>query len=406
MINKKNKNTWCVNAFHAMSGNNTGSTKLCCMYLNEDPEFQLGKKSIIENYNQPTFQKVRKDLMAGVKNNLCSRCFDEEAAGRKSKRARDNEKYFNELENGAEPYNGLAKVELNLGNTCNLKCRTCAPHSSSAWMQEYYDIYENKKYSTFKIYAQDMKKYHQHYDEESPFWDDLEQNLHTIKQFDFYGGEPFMSKKMWKILEIAVEKGYSKDIELHYNTNGTHFPIKEMQSWKHYKKVFISFSIDGIQDKFEYMRYPAVWNEVEENMKKFYEIGLEFGNISFNWCVTLSSINIYSLPETLEYFYKNFKEKGFSLYLNLVHAPSYYNITMLPDDIKNAVTKKLNSIPKNMDEAWNYIPGIINFMNQVTGKTEDLNKFINSIKASDQYRNQNFRKVFNDYGCFYDSYFI
>ena len=31
MINEKNKNTWCVNADHAMSANNDGSTKMCCM---------------------------------------------------------------------------------------------------------------------------------------------------------------------------------------------------------------------------------------------------------------------------------------------------------------------------------------------------------------------------------------
>ena len=31
MINENNKHSWCVNADHAMSGDNTGQTKICCM---------------------------------------------------------------------------------------------------------------------------------------------------------------------------------------------------------------------------------------------------------------------------------------------------------------------------------------------------------------------------------------
>ena len=179
-----------------------------------------------------------------------------------------------------------------------------------------------------------------------------------------------------------------------------------MQSWKHYKKVNISFSIDGIGDKFEYMRYPANWNEVEENMKKFHKIGLEFGNIDFNWCLTISSINVYSVPETIDYFYKHFKNLGFSIYLNLVHGPSHYNITVIPDEIKVAITKKLNSVPLEMTDVWNYIPGVINFMNQKLSNSEDLKRFISSTKAGDQYRKQNFRNTFGEYGELYDPYIV
>jgi sulfatase maturation enzyme AslB (radical SAM superfamily) len=62
-------------------------------------------------------------------------------------------------------------------------------------MKEDYDLNHTARV-TYKDYAIEMKKYHQTYDEDSPFWDDLANNLSTIKQFDFYGGEPFLSKKM------------------------------------------------------------------------------------------------------------------------------------------------------------------------------------------------------------------
>jgi hypothetical protein len=121
-------------------------------------------------------------------------------------------------------------------------------------------------------------------------WDDLANNLDTIKQFDFYGGEPFMSKKMWEILRICVDKGYSKDIELHYNTNGTTWPDEQIKAWSSFKQVNLSFSIDGTDEQFEYMRYPAKWNQCYQNLKKDQEMG---NTISLSISHTVSFFNVY-----------------------------------------------------------------------------------------------------------------
>ena len=398
MINEQNKNTWCVNADHAMSGNNTGTTKICCMYRDEDLKHSLGAEPIAINFNQKAFQEVRDTLDSGKRHDKCSWCFEEEDAGRKSKRQRDNDKYVDWLRKGNAPFKGLAKVELNLGNTCNLKCRTCGSHSSSTWMEEDYDVYENQRYSTYKLFAQSMKKYHQHYDDESPFWDDLENNLATIKQFDFYGGEPFMSKKMWRILEVAVEKGYAKDIEVHYATNGTQWPAEKVEIFKHFRHVHLSFSVDGIGEQFEYMRYPAKWSEVKENMKKAVELSNRTGNIYLGWCITLSTINITGLPAILKEHNTNFKE--FGPYLNLVHGPIQYNLTQLPTDVKSYVVDILKSIPKEDVDGYMYeyhIPGIINFIINGTAKSENWEKFNRHVKAHDEYRGQNFATVYPEY---------
>ena len=398
MANEKDLKTWCVNADHAMSGNNTGTTKICCMYRNENLQHYLGVHPISVNFNQPDFKLAREELAAGIRHTPCSWCFEEEDAGRKSKRLRDNEKYFDWLRKGNEPFNGLAKVELNLGNTCNLKCRTCAPHSSSTWMQEYYDLYESKRYPTYKLYADEMKKYHQHYDDESPFWEDLENNLSTIKQFDFYGGEPFMSKKMWRILEVAVEKGYAKDMEIHYATNGTQWPEDKVEIFKHFRHVHISFSIDGIGAGFEYMRYPANWEEAKANMIKAREFNQRTSNLYLGWCITLSTLNIYSLPDILEEHSKNFKDYG--PYLNLVHGPIWYNLNQLPEDVKLKVVERLESIPKESVDHYMYshhIPGVINYIKQGVPKEENWKKFIEYTHSHDAYRGQKFLEVYPEY---------
>jgi organic radical activating enzyme len=398
MINEHNKNTWCVNADHAISGNNTGTTKICCMYRDQELNHSFGKDSIDINFSQESFNEVRKSLSDGIRHKKCNWCFEEEDAGRKSKRQRDNDKYSSWLRDGNLPFQGLAKVELNLGNTCNLKCRTCGSHSSSSWMQETYDLYEKTDYNSYRDYAIMMRKYHQHYDDESPFWNDLESHLPTIKQFDFYGGEPFMSNKMWKILEVAVEKGYAKDIEIHYATNGTQWPEDKVEIFKYFRHVHISFSTDGIDKQFEYMRYPAKWTEVTENMQKAVDFNRRSNNLYLGWCITLSNLNISGLPRLLEEHYKNFK--SFGPYLNLVHGPIYFNLSKMPDHVKDYVIPLLESIPKEHVDSYMYdhhIPGIIQYIKNGTPDIDLWYQFKRKIATHDKYRNQNFSDIFPEY---------
>lgn len=395
MINENNKHSWCVNADHAISGNNDGTTKICCMINNGgDPKPVLGETKILDHFTRKSFADVRKALSLGDRHSACSNCWNEEDSGRKSKRQRDNEKYLHELEYGGKPYEGIVKVELNLGNTCNIKCRTCHPAISSSWMREYYDVYE-KSTTTYNLWAEGMRKYHQSYDDESPFWDDIEQHLPTIKQFDFYGGEPFMSKKMWQLIGIAAEKGYANEIELHYNTNGTQWPSDEIESWKKFKGINLSFSIDGTGEQFEYMRFLAKWDVVKRNIENARNYRDTVGNMSLSWCITLSSLNIYYLPEVLDEYYKNYSDIG--LYLNLVHGPEHFNISKLPEHVKWKVIERLESIPKEYVSAWHQLPGIIGFIRDGQPSEELWEEFKKRVSTHDDYRKQDFAKTFPEY---------
>lgn len=396
MINENNKQSWCVNAYHAMSANNNGSTKICCMIKNKEV-MTLSDNTIQENFNKSKFIDVRKALDNGIRHPDCTWCWEEEDAGRKSKRLRDNEKYINHINNGGEPFDGLAKFELNLGNTCNLKCRTCAPYSSSQWIKEEFDLYEHKEFNgNFKAYADSMKTFHLTFDEDSSFWDDLQKNLHTIKQFDFYGGEPFLSNKMWNILQICIDKDYAKNIELHYATNATVWPEEKIKLFKHFRHVNLNFSIDGINEQFEYMRFPAKWDQAFDNMNKAKQLQKDHHDIQISWCITISLLNIYDILSILEEHRKNFNE--FGSYLNLVHYPQHFNLNIMPDDVKEHVIKKLESIPKDYDVMWwHHIPGVVNYIKNGSYNKDLWDKFLTKVNIHDRYRNQNFKKTFPEY---------
>lgn len=396
MINENNKHSWCVNAEHAMSGDNTGQTKICCMTRFSERRLSIGEQTIAENFNQDEFREVRAALAKGERHNICRLCWEEEDAGRQSKRLRDNSKYLGQIAQGMEPFKGLAKFELNLGNQCNLKCRTCGPHSSSTWLKERFDRVDHEFYpGGFKDYVARMRRFSMWYEPDSPFWDDFEANLPTIRQLDFYGGEPFMSKKMWNTLRTAVDKGYAKDIELHFATNVTQWPEEEVEILKEFKHLNLNFSIDGVGPGFNYMRYPGEWDEAEVILKKAREFAKSHHDIHMSWIITLSTINIYSLPDILEEYEKKYKD--FGIYLNLVHSPQYYNINIIPDGIKEKVVERLESIPKEYYIWQNYLPGVIQFIKNGKPNIDLWKKFSREVKGTDAYRGQSLKEVYPDW---------
>jgi len=380
-MNPTTSKTWCINAFHSISASNDGTTRPCCMYVSQDADakYVLGEKTITEHLNHPEFEQLRNDCNNNVRNPGCVRCWAEEDGSGESKRVRDNKRY--------DQQQGLVYFEASLGNQCNIRCRTCGPHSSSQWLEEGFLTQYNKIYS-IKDYQSHIKRFYKSFEEDSAFWPDLESHLHTIKHLEFYGGEPFMSKKMWSILELAVEKGYAKDMEVHYATNGTLWP-KQVAVWQHFKRVSVHFSIDGVGKQFEFMRYLADWEVVKDNMARS---KTEKGNLTLGWFVTLSNLNVYYLPEIIEEYYKEYP--GFGCFLNLVHAPRHFNISIMPEDIKRIVVDRLNTIPRSYTHIWRQLPGIIGFIKNGTPDPVLWNKFLTEIKVHDDYRKQDYTEVF------------
>lgn len=400
--NETNQHTWCVNAMHGMSANNDGTTKMCCMvnksyveFVGADPNLVLGVSTIRDNFNNLMAQAIRWDLNNGQQHPACEFCWQEEHAGRMSKRMRDNQRYLHEIQyHNFKPYEGLAKFELNLGNHCNISCRTCSAAISSGWLRETYDVAHASSMS-FKAYAQSMRKYHQQYDEDSDFWPDLVKNLGTIRQFDFYGGEPFLSRKMWEILRICVDQGHAAHMELHYNTNGTVWPPEIEQLWPHFAKVYLSFSVDGIGSSFEYMRYPATWPQVLGNMAAAQQYAAAHNNISISWCVTISNLNVHAVPDVVDYHQEHYSD--FGIYLNLVHGPKHYNISHMPAEAKSHAADCLNILATRHAQLAQHIQGVVQFMLNGAYDAASWQTFWQVVHKHDAYRQQNFAVIFPEW---------
>lgn len=382
----KNNSLYCVNLSHGLRVENNGQCKSCCMmddYFLDSKGKRLNVQSsdFLDIYESKTRKDIIKKFTNGIKHPACQHCWDEEEAGKESKRLRDNKKYYR-IKNSKT----FKLFDLSLGNACNIKCRTCGPYNSSQWSKEYKDL------GFFEGTDQDFKKwlkgFNDAFEDTSNFWSNFQESLSNIVHIDFYGGEPFLVKKQWEMLHIAIDSGYAKNISVHYNTNGTIWNDKIYNVLKEFREVYIDFSIDGVEDKLFYLRHPAEWDTVFANFKKVQEIANNSTNFFLSVCNTVSILNVYYIDE----IYQKFKPYTNRIYLNLVFGPEHYCITNIPEKIKNEIKNKLNKIDEH-----DWTPGIISFMESKKCNENHWQNFIKYTEIHDRYREENFSNIFSEF---------
>lgn len=396
---KKNLN--CIHAVASLATEADGSTKICCLSLHRFSDrgrvLNLSQDSIEKSWNNPLRSEITEALEKGEEHPNCELCWSEEKAGRGSKRTRDNNLYA-----GIEIRNDQPVIlDLKLGHLCNLKCRTCGTHSSSKWIEEEFAT-SGQSESDLPYFKQKFESYQTSFSQDNPMWGVLNGWSKNVSHFDFFGGEPMLIARHWDVLKKCVESGSSASQTIHYNTNGTIFPEKHSDLYRHFKGLNVSISLDGIGKRFEYMRHPAKWDLILRNLEKWRELmeGLEIPETDLHVCLTVSLLNLYYLDESIE----EFSKMGLGLYLNLVHWPDYLSIQNLPDPLKQRMFEKLDRCllgsPKQPD-----IRGLANFMQQKESNPTLWREFLTKTRVHDDYRKESFRDVFSEYVEFLGPHF-
>jgi MoaA/NifB/PqqE/SkfB family radical SAM enzyme len=351
-------------------------------------KYDLTKTNIETAYRSQYMQNLRQQFRAGEKPATCNRCWEEESAGRTSKRMHTQvrlKELYKEVDWTNDNPNQLWFVDLKLGNICNLKCRICGSWSSSKWAEEElkympadFDKKSHIAYTWLKQGAWPRKT--------ETFWDNIKSLLPNIKYFEFTGGEPWMIQEHFDLLEYAVETGDSQHIDIHYNTNATQYPGGHWGLWKNFGRVDIAFSVDNVGNRFEYERYGANWQEsniiIDEIhiMKK-----MSVPNITTQLCFTINIQNVYYLDELLAW--ANTKPFG-SIYFNMMHSPDHMSIQYMTPRAKELVLNKLKTTFWTSKSYQEEINSVINFIE--AGPGSDGSEFLFKMKQTDEYRKQCF----------------
>jgi len=370
-----------------------GTARPCCLAVDEITDdtgrkYDLNETDLQTIYNSTYMQHLREQFRAGEKPKTCNRCWQEEDAGRASKRIYSKirlKEFVDRVDYANNTPDQLWFVDLKLGNICNLKCRICGSWSSSKWAQEeinYIPELKNKKeHLAYKFLRQGAWPR-----KTQTFWDNLRELLPNIKYFEFTGGEPFMIQEHFDLLQYAVDQGYAKNIDIHYNTNGTQWPDAH-DLWKHFKRVDIAFSIDNVEERFEYERYGARWDEVNKNIQKFHAMRDQYpSKITTQVCMTINIQNVYYLEELCNWVNtQTFNDH----YFNMLHDPKHMCIDSLTHNAKHVVVEKLRTgsfVPKHRAE----ISRVIKFIEQGQGSNGE--EFLFKMKQTDLYRKQSLLK--------------
>ena len=373
-------NNYCALPWNSLEAMPTGQIRPCCFYVTPLRDYNLKNNTLTEAFFSEEMNNLRQEFSDGLKPAGCIKCWTLENAGSKSKRQYSNEIFF-------KRENKLPKLEfldLKLGNLCNLKCRICGSWSSSQWASENIKnnikIDENKKLLEICRWPVFNKQ----------FWDDLETLLPNITYIEFTGGEPFMIQEHFDLLKKIIEYGFSQNIKIHYNTNGTVYPEEALQTiYSYFKEVEIAFSIDDIGERFNYQRSPADWEKVQNNIAAIQK----FKFIKTQICCTVSLFNVYYLEEVSAWI--NSQTFHYNFY-NLIHGPEEFCITNIPKRAKHAIIDKWKS-GNFSDVHRRELNNLINFMEI---EKEDNPEFINlakeRIKKTDNIRKTSFKKTHNE----------
>lgn len=428
--------TFCILPWIHLATRPNGDMRLCCNANSSgagiDHAIGIVKDNIgytanfdttspSEVWNNNYMKNTRTTMLNNNIPDSCIKCFKEESLGIVSKRMWETGYWYNEgididelvkqtTADGSIPEK-LLYLDLRLGNICNLKCIMCSPHDSSKWITDHEKVYPNFESKSIKDQTYwDKTTHNNKWHENKKFWSDLYHQIPNIKQLYFAGGEPLMIREHKLFLEEIIKRGYADKILIRYNTNGLLLDQDIIDLWTKFKKVKVGISIDAINAKNYYIRYPSEWDIIVKNL---HILDNTPSNIEVSIATAIQILNIKHLPEfakwkiqqkfkkiNLEHISAGIQAGGGIINMHLLYIPTFLSIKCLTQKDKIEVTQIFTDFKEWLynnyrkdDDFWLHNPygwkrwqSVLDFMNS-EDMSYELPAFTEYINALDKIRN-------------------
>lgn len=274
---------------------------------------------------------------------------------------------------------GPQRLDLMFDIGCNLACRTCGPEASTFWQQH---LSKNGMQNYFKISTKSEV------DRMIAILSDMD--LSRLELVVFCGGETLLGSGYWKVADAIAKLANPKQITLSFQTNGTQsIDEKYHELIEKFKLVKLNFSLDATKDQFEYLRWPASWGQVTDNILKLRE--------------TLPVNTMFLVEETISIF-NLFYQQRLDLWVK-----NNFNTNRLGDKVDHtrhfaSGFFSIDNITQEYFENLDYdlkklVPG--NWQENA----HNIKKMIFEIEKFDKVRNQNWKQIFPEISNFYRHYF-
>lgn len=343
------------------------SAKHCCIRDHSD-FFPVDINT--DYWKDRNFSILREQNKQNVWAQGCENCQSLEASGQLSFR----EGMAQGLGISGYDLSGPSRIDITGDISCNLACRTCGPRHSTFWQKH------------LKIHNQWDKPVQTPYDDFTLALEKLD--LSNLRMVVFCGGETMLGQSYWNIANWLADNvpNAKQQLTLCFQTNGTqHIHPHYYELIERFHLVKLHISLDGIGERFEYLRWPAVWNQVVDNITQIRESAPS--NTMFLIEETISIFNLWYTDELSHWTKNNFTtNREGDLVDHTKHlADGIFSLEACSQEYVSA----LNHTDRNLiPRSWQENP-------------DRINRMISEIKKFDNFRNQSFEKTFPKVAEFY-----
>ncbi len=321
------------------------------------------KDPVKEVWNNNYYRQLRLDLINGVQNPTCSKCWQMESNGEFSFRQKSisniSEERYNSFVDDAVKNNGALStmpdklLQIKIGNLCNLKCIMCNQASSSLIQKEVDDWKKHgEKLPTWLQWIDDWEIDWTGFDESTDLenlYQNLKDALLNVEELQFVGGEPLVNPMVPILLENLINENAADRIKIYFITKLTKLTDKMVNSLLQFKTVTISTSWDHVNpEKFRFIRYPASYEQFRNNIDKL------LANEKINPVVsfTVNIFNIFDIEQIIDEFEKISQTRNrYIINMQYVENPTYFSIRYLEPEQKKQV---IDLIEKYLEKTKNY----------------------------------------------------
>lgn len=350
------------------------AVRSCCLRKENTTPVKLGDDIMRHPSLAPLRQFNKKDIEFDP---LCWNCESVEKAGHQSFRTGMLTKYGEKYD-----YSGPTRLDILFDVSCNLACRHCSPELSTLWQKHYKDnnIPLPPRIPTADFNAEELLAHIETMD------------LSNLGETVFCGGEPMLGRSYWRIAEglADIVPNAKNQLTLQFQTNGT-IPLTERnyETMEKFQLVKFLISVDGVGDQFEYLRWPAKWEQWTENILKIREQCPT--NVMFLFEETLSVYNLFYTSKLDKWLSENFSTNRLGDHANHSKhtATGIFNLSNMTEEYKQAVQG--TNLANFINPTWQENP-------------EQIKKMIAEINKFDQTRNEDWTKTFPEVAEFYSRY--
>ena len=317
----KNSKYFCMAPFVHIR-NVGGIPSPCCM-IKENLIDCHTPRNLNSAFISPEWENFRQEMLKNEFNPNCTNCYIEEDNNLMSLRKNLNEHHlsFSNIKNPK-----IRDIDMAMSNKCNFKCVTCGIDNSSAW-------YDEEKLLKSLISRPEFPFEHDEpiLDSSKPLED---VNIDDIRVIRMLGGEPFLDKKFLSFLK----KLKLEEVKIFFVTNCSIFPKQWLETLSKAKELVVMFSIDGVNEVGEFVRFGYKQSVFDRNLKKWLNF-LDTKKTTIYYHFVCHIMNVLNYDATIKYL-KQFDGK---IWLSMLHTPEYLNLKYLPDNIKDIIESKVKS---------------------------------------------------------------